>query len=127
MTGAAGQGGPCPEMLVICTVSGCLRCAVASTSETLSCTPTPLVKRWVWLTGGAIRQVRWLGFLSLDQVRATPDARPVKIDVARYSDTGIDWIDLRPGEFVQGCLVAEGVYAVTTSSVRIITNRARDE
>jgi hypothetical protein len=74
----------------------------------------------VYMADGRTRQVRWLGFLPLDDAKQLPRAKAVKLDVDRYSDTGVDWVSLRPGEYVQGCLTAEGVYAVTMPQVRIV-------
>jgi hypothetical protein len=74
----------------------------------------------VYMANGKTRQVRWLGFLPLEQARRLERARAVKLDAARYSDTGFDWIDLAPGEFVQGCLTADGAYAVTMSRIRVV-------
>ncbi len=75
----------------------------------------------VYMANGRSRQVKWLGFVQLDEAKRLDRAKAVKLDVARYSDTGIDWIDLQPGEFVQGCLTSEGAYAVTTPRVRVVT------
>ena len=75
----------------------------------------------VYMANGKSRQVKWLGFVQLEKAKRLDRAKAVKLDVARYSDTGFDWIDLSPGEYVQGCLTSEGVYAVTTSRIRVVT------
>jgi hypothetical protein len=74
----------------------------------------------VVLTSGGSRQLPWLGFISLEDAKRMNGARAVKIEVTRYSDSGFDWIDLGPGEYVQGCLTDRGVYAVTTEAVRVL-------
>lgn len=74
----------------------------------------------VYMANGKTRQVRWLGFVALEDAKQLPRAKAVRLEVDRYSDTGVDWVRLKPGEFVQGCLTAEGVYAVTTPRVRIV-------
>ncbi len=33
---------------------------------------------------------------------------------------GVDWVDLKPGEYIRGCLTREGVYAITTTSIRVL-------
>jgi hypothetical protein len=68
---------------------------------------------------GGTRQVRWLGFIALEEARALRGAKPVKIDVARYSEPGVDWVDVKSGEFIRGCRIGDGVYAITTTSIRI--------
>lgn len=78
----------------------------------------------VKLTSGEVRYVRWLGFLDVDVARAIKGAKAVKLDVQRYSNNAGgwagDWVDLQPGQFVQGCLTAEGVFGVIATGVRII-------
>ena len=63
--------------------------------------------------GGRAHQVRWLGFIS--RAEAKRGGRPVKLQISR-----VDGVDLLPGQFVQGCLVDRGVYAVIDSSVAIV-------
>lgn len=78
----------------------------------------------VKLTSGEVRHVRWIGFIDLEVARAIKQAIPVKLDVTRYSNKpgawASDWVDLKPGEYVQGCLTVEGVYAVLATGVRIV-------
>ena len=62
---------------------------------------------------GKAHQVRWLGFISRTDAKRA--GRPVKLQISRVEST-----DLQPGQFVQGCLVDRGVYAVIDSSVAII-------
>ena len=66
--------------------------------------------------------VPWLGFI--DRCEAQGRGRPVKLLIARVGrPDGIRtvWQDLRPGEYVQGCLVRTGAYAVTDTEVRIVS------
>jgi len=63
---------------------------------------------------GGTQQIRWLGFISREDARRS-GGRPVKLLISR-----VEREDLQPGRFVQGCLMAEGVYAVTDTTVAII-------
>ncbi|MEM6483883.1 MAG: hypothetical protein AAF662_02695 [Pseudomonadota bacterium] len=72
--------------------------------------------------------VRWLGFVSVDDAKSMSGSRPVKLEASRVShESGLatNWIDLEPGEFVQGCLTDQGVYAVTTERIRVLTESAK--
>lgn len=74
--------------------------------------------------------VRWLGFVTVDEARNLSGSRPVKLQASRVShESGLasNWIDLAPGEFVQGCLTDQGVYAVTTERVRVLTERGENQ
>ena len=78
----------------------------------------------VRLRNGEFKQVTWLGFIDRIEARRLRDAVPVKLDAVRFSNAaGVDWVDLRPNEFVQGCLTADGAYAVTETGIRIIRIR----
>ena len=74
----------------------------------------------VYMANGKARQVKWLGFIDIEEAKQMQGAKAVRLEVQRYSETGIDWTALRPGEFVQGCLTASGVYAVTTPRIRLV-------
>lgn len=63
---------------------------------------------------GGFNQVLWLGFISRQDARRSA-GRSVKIHITR-----VDGVDLAPGEYVQGCLVTNGVYAVIDSKVAIV-------
>ena len=83
----------------------------------------------VQLNSGELYYVKWLGFLTQRQAQSMPNARPVKLKISRYcQDYGQwpTWIDMAPGQFVQGCLVERGVYAVTIDSARIVTGHRSD-
>lgn len=56
---------------------------------------------------------RWLGFLSRADSKRS-GGRSVKLEISR-----VDGVDLEPGEYVQGCLVDAGVYAVFDTIVAI--------
>ncbi len=85
----------------------------------------------VYQSSGGVRFFAWLGFIDRDDAKALQDldgAIPVKLDAWRYSNleaNGPEWIELKPGEFVQGCLTCHGAYAVTTRQVRIVTGVER--
>ena len=63
---------------------------------------------------GRTHQVRWLGFIKREDARRST-GRPVKLVISRVGRE-----DLQPGQYVQGCLVEEGVYAVTDSVVAVV-------
>ena len=73
----------------------------------------------VQLRSGETISRSWLGFIDVTEAKELPDARPVKLLVDRYND-GNGWVDLQPSERIQGCLVADGVYAVLSSQIRVI-------
>lgn len=77
----------------------------------------------VYLKNGDVQYVRWLGFISVDEAKALDGARPVKLEVSRYTDEpgiGVNWIDVPSDRFVQGCLIESGAFAVTSESVRLL-------
>lgn len=77
----------------------------------------------MYLKNGDVQYVRWLGFISVDDAKELAGARPVKLEVTRYTDEsglGVNWIDVPNDQFVQGCLVESGVFAVTNESVRLL-------
>ena len=83
----------------------------------------------VRLDSGGIRYMQWAGFIELEVARAIKNAVPVKLVVDRYSNANgwaTDWIRLKPGEFVQGCVTPEGVYGVVETGVRILRPNRRD-
>ena len=63
---------------------------------------------------GRSHQIRWLGFIKREDARRSR-GRPVKLVISRVGRT-----DLQPGQYVQGCLVEEGVYAVVDSAVAVV-------
>lgn len=67
---------------------------------------------------GRAHQVRWLGFIERSEAKIA-GGRPVKLVISR-----VGRIDLEPGQYVQGCLVENGVYAVTDSAVAIVKGQA---
>ena len=71
----------------------------------------------VLLTNGDYTRVTWLGFIDRDSARAMPSARPVKILAYGYSSEEVDvsYVRLKDGEYIQGCLIEEGVYGVVTT------------
>ncbi len=79
----------------------------------------------VFLKNGETIYKRWLGFIDVEEARRMNRmgiAVPVRLSVEQYSNEALNfrWEDLRTGQFIQGCLVDEGVYGVTESSVRIV-------
>lgn len=65
--------------------------------------------------------VPWLGFI--DRGKAERTGRAVKLQIARVGHLdGVRtcWLDLKPGEHVQGCLTREGAYAVLDLDVRVV-------
>lgn len=65
---------------------------------------------------GHPHDVLWLGFITRRDARRS-QGKPVKLVISRVGTT-----NLKPGQYVQGCLVEEGVYAVTDSVVAIIND-----
>ena len=63
---------------------------------------------------GRTHQIRWLGFIKREDARRSI-GRPVKLVISR-----VGRVDLEQGQYVQGCLVEEGVYAVTDSVVAVV-------
>jgi|GEM_PF-1512770 len=64
---------------------------------------------------GKDHHVRWLGFIDRAEAKQIR-GRPVKLVISR-----VGRIDLEAGQYVQGCLVENGVYAVTDSQVAIVS------
>lgn len=79
----------------------------------------------VKLVSGEVRYVRWIGFIDIEVAKAIKNAKPVKLEVARYSNNAggwaSDWVNLKPGQYVQGCLTVEGVYAVVATGIRVVS------
>ncbi len=72
---------------------------------------------------GGARFVPWLGFIDRTQAQRISAAIPVKMVIKRIGVRGelaIAWRDLGEHEYVQGCLVATGVYAVVEGKVRVV-------
>ena len=72
---------------------------------------------------GSTGFVKWLGFADLEYAKSLKGARPVKLVVARIGvKDGFNtlWTDLNPEQFVQGCLVDTGVFAIVNSTIRVI-------
>ena len=63
---------------------------------------------------GRTHQMRWLGFIKREDARRSR-GRPVKLVISR-----VEREDLQPGQYVQGCLMEEGVYAVIDSAVAVV-------
>lgn len=79
----------------------------------------------VFLKNGHTVYKRWLGFIDIEEARRLQlqkVATPVRLAAEQYAneDFSVRWQDLRSDQFVQGCLVDEGVYGVTESTVRIV-------
>lgn len=70
---------------------------------------------------GEYSYVPWLGFI--DRCDARSRGRPVKLLIARVGrldGARTHWRDLKPGQYVQGCLTRAGAYAVTDTDVHVI-------
>lgn len=73
----------------------------------------------VYQKSGRVRSVRFLGFIALGSAKwfRKNEATPVRIRVthlsAEASKSLYNWSELRDGEFVQGCIIHDGVFAVT--------------
>ncbi len=63
---------------------------------------------------GKAQQVRWLGFISREKARQSA-GKSVKLLISRVENT-----DLQAGQYVQGCLVEGGAYALIDSVVVVI-------
>lgn len=70
---------------------------------------------------GEAHQVRWLGFITREKARQSA-GKSVKLVVSRVGN-----VDLQSGEYVQGCLVKDGAYALTDSVVAVIGRHSKDK
>ena len=70
----------------------------------------------VKLKTGEYRYVRWRGFIGVEAAKQS-QGTPVKLQMTAYAvnDLAFDWVELQPGEHIQGCLAADGVSAVLDS------------
>ena len=66
---------------------------------------------------GKSHQIRWLGFIERSEAKLI-GGKPVKLVISI-----VGRLDLEAGQYVQGCLVDTGVYAVTDSAVAIVKAR----
>ena len=71
----------------------------------------------VYEKSGRITQLRFLGFIPLGSARwLGKRVKPVRLAVERYSSEGRDglynWVELSEGEYIQGCIFDNGVFAV---------------
>lgn len=72
---------------------------------------------------GSFGYVKWLGFIDTFEAKNLLGARAVKLEVARIGvrkGLGNQWKDLSEGEYVMGCLISEGAYAVADVNLRTI-------
>ncbi len=76
----------------------------------------------VYLRNGRTRAVRWLGFIELNQARVMPGAKSVRLKVDRYTnrEAPFDWETVHAGQYVQGCLIEEGVFAVVETKLKLV-------
>jgi hypothetical protein len=60
--------------------------------------------------------VPWLGFIERTKARAPQGAQPVRLvqitRIGRRDSLSIQWQDVPAGQYVHGCLVPAGAYAV---------------
>lgn len=74
----------------------------------------------VLLRTGSLKFVLWRGFVDLEHARSLQGAKPVKLAVSAYIPTdeiGCPRIDVKPGEYAQGCLLDGVVYGVLVKGV----------
>lgn len=69
----------------------------------------------VMTRSGKAHHIRWMGFISRTDARRS-GGKSVKLIISR-----VDGAELAPGQYVQGCLVANGVYAVLDCEVAILS------
>ncbi len=84
------------------------------------------------LRDGDYKCERWLGFIDEEEARRLHEsqgARPVLLKIFRYShgDYPSTWHDVPKDQFVQGCLVGDGVYAVIKKQVKLVNKSAAGE
>lgn len=70
---------------------------------------------------GKIEQRRWLGLITRTDARES-NGKSVKLKISR-----VDGYDLKEGEYVQGCLIERGVYAVVDTTITIISNHTANQ
>jgi len=84
--------------------------------DALPARPTKHLMVGIHTRSGDTERVRWLGTLELDRAKQLTDARPVRLDVNAYTLEDGEWVTgwqpIPAGWFVQGALVAHGVYGV---------------
>jgi len=77
----------------------------------------PVLKR-----NGGYKEVQWRGFMTVAAARAAK-GKPVKLRVdrvRRYTSAGHEWEDVPAGKHVQGCVTADGCYAVLAGDIRLV-------
>lgn len=76
---------------------------------------------------GDFERVPWLGYLERDDAAKHGNAKPVKLDVVEYSVAPGEWPPrwrrVPEGMAVQGCLTAEGVFAVVEDGMPRLVSR----
>ena len=79
----------------------------------------------VCLRGGGSSSENWLGFIDRELAAQIEGARPVKIRAAYYANdnVGTQWHEVPNGEYIQGCAVKGGVYAVYESALRLVSGK----
>ncbi len=65
---------------------------------------------------GSFDYKTWRGFIDVERAREMPGAIPVKLQIEAFAaDEGgppLEWIEVPPGRYLQGCLTADGVRCV---------------
>ncbi len=68
------------------------------------------------LPDGEWRFARWLGFIERGEARALAGAQPVRLveitRIGRTDGVSTKWQEVPAGEYVHGCLVEQGAFAV---------------
>lgn len=79
----------------------------------------------VYRRDGSTEIIPWLGFIDINSayaLKSKNQAVPVKIRAASVSsdEPALTFEHLPKGKFVQGCLIESGVFAVTTTQIKVI-------
>lgn len=93
--------------------------------------PSPGDTIGVLITSGEYLYYPWRGFIERDAALSLDGAVPVKLYATAYCAEGdgliLGWIDLKPGEAIQGCWHDGTVRCVTVNGVpRVIARTAPD-
>lgn len=81
----------------------------------------------VLLKNGEFRYCPWLGVLATKQA-LDKNGIPVKLEIEAYlpDEAGLSWVSLSPGDYIQGCFVDGGVYAVVNKDKPKIVKSSRE-
>ena len=74
----------------------------------------------VYRKDGELSYYRFMGFVEREDTALMTGAKPVKLNVASYSEQDsfpADWTPVPNGFAIQGCMIGRGVYAVVENGV----------